>query len=632
MPHQNPDSILVTVNYPGVADIPPEPSVGRIYEIGINGEGYMLHDSPEDPERQLRRAVISLDPPRLATTETPFSEAVERYSFATFNDWEAGRGQRWLHREGSTGRAYWDSEGLDPFRRGDLTLLPAMTRILDTNTPHLRIVSVGEDLYAQVSANQLRRWVSGTGTWDSPFSLGSVTVTDLASDGQFWYAAAGTAGIFRGTSSPPGSAWSTINARQTIWAGGRLCVAAVATGSTPNRFTTLSGTGAEEKAGGHLTLPDGHTIVLGGSAAGTVWFGSYVGDRGTLWGWPLGVTDTGDFHVPVPLWDMPQGVIPVAVYAAAGEVWVRALRVEGSGEGEVLIYRAIPAQGLTPFLVAELGRTHREGAFAEVGDLVLFSWSNAAETEASLGAVYLPTGGHARWLSPHVDGPIVSITETAGQETIAVRGHGVYRRSNSTYETSGWWRSSVADGASALDKVLDSVLIETGSLPSGASVEVSYSLDAGGSYVSAGTIATTGARRAEYVVNRRAGAFALKLDVTGPGTQPVTVHMAQMTYHPLGLADRLTVFPVKCFDNMTGLNGHPLPTNGPGRGAALMRKLESLGQSRILLQDIDWHLTGHAEVVEVVGVETRPVAIYDPHQAHNTIGGVVYLTVRKVGA
>jgi hypothetical protein len=633
MSHAAPDIVTITVDAPGVANIPPLESVGKIYEIGINGIGYMLDDHPGRPDSLPLSVVPSLDAPRLATGDTPFSQAVERYTLETFHDWTAGAGQEFLNREESDSRSFLDSDGVDPFtEKGKLKLLPVSTVSLAEAYAGLRLVAVGDDLYALSDDDELTRFVGSTSTWGTPFTISDgdpVVVSDLSSDGQFWYAATGE-GIIRGTTADPAANWSAQVAQGVRWAGGRICAAVVESGSTPNRFTTLARDGTEELAAGHLTLDAGHTIVLGGAAAGSFYFGSHVGDQGQIWAWQLGVDSEGSFFVPHVAWDMPQGLVPSAVYAAAGEVWVRAYRAEGPSAGEVLIYRGVPGSGLTPFLVAELGVTARAGDFAEVGDLILFSWQDTTG-DAGLGAVNLPTGGYSRWLQAHETGVVSSVIEHRGLAAYTVAGEGVYVESSTVWELAGFVTQSFVDGGSALDKVLDAVTIEAATLLEGEEVEVEYSIDGGGSYVSGLTLDTQGARRKTVQLSQRTGSWGLRVRLVGDGTSQTTLVAAQGKYHPLGLTDRIVVHRIRCYDEQKGLNGAPLPENGKGHGARSLRHLESLGQNRVLLQDVDWHVTGFAEVVEVVSVQVSRSLIYDPAIGENRVGGVAEVTFRKVG-
>lgn len=631
---QSPDLVEITAESTSVAQIPPNPAVGRIYEVGINGVGYMLSDSPEQPDTQPQTVVPNLQSPRLATTDTPFSQAVERYSFEVFHDWSAGMGQRWLNRQESTSRAFQDSEGIDPFSQpGEISLLPATSKSLTETFEDIRLVVVGDDAYALTDDDALTRLVGSTGLWGTEFTLtdgaGITAVTDLTSDGQYWYAAYDGTGILRGTTTDPAAAWSTQNAVSVRWAAGRIMAAVIASGSTPNRLTSLGPAGTEELAGGHLTLDAGHTIILGGVASGHFYFGSYVGDQGQVWAWQLGVDSEGNFHAPYVAWDMPQGLIPTAVDAFGGDVWVRAYRPEGPSSGQASIYRGVPSGGLTPLLVADLGVAPADGAFAEVGDLVVFSWEDTGN-DSALGAVSLASGGYCRWLLAHEEGEIRSIVEWQGREMFTVAGEGVYVRSTSVYEASGWLTTSIIDGASLLDKILDSTTIQVRPLIAGESIQIEYTLDGNITYTTAGSLATAGAQRAQAKPDVRAGTFGFRLTLAAMnGASKTTGYALQAKFHPLGLRDIVTRVRVKAYDNMTGLNGAPLPENAKGQGARILRTLETMGQTRILFQDIDWHLSQTAHVYEVVSVETSRVSVYDASRGENSVGGDAVLTLRR---
>ncbi len=632
MSHQVPDTVTITVSGTSVGEIPPLESVGKIYEVGINGVGYMLSDDPQEVDTLPQVVIPNLEAPRLATTDTPFSQAVERYTFEAFHDWSAGAGQRWLNREISTSRSYFDSEGVDPFTTpGELALLPSVSQDLAETFASLRLTVVGDDMYAQTDTGSLTRLNGATEVWGTEFTVsdgGVITISGMTSDGQFWYVASGTT-IVRGTTTDPAAAWSTVDAVDVKWAAGRICVASKnGTSSTPNRFTTLSEAGVEEVVGGHIELDDGHTIVLGGTAGGHFYFGSHVGDQGLIWAWQLGVDSEGAFHVPFVAWEMPQGIIPTAVHAAGDEIWVRAFRPQGPTAGEVDIYRGIPGAGLTPFLVAELGVTDSVGDFDEVGDLVLFSWEDGSG-DASLGAVSLVSGGYARWLLGHETGLIRSVVEWQGREAFTIAGQGVYIVDETGYETTGQLDTSIVDGASLLDKVLDSATLEIAPLPGGGSVEILVTLDGGATYSTIGTLSTAGAQRFSFDLSLRTPTFGFRFKLGSAGTLITTAFAFQAQFHPLGLRDVITVLRVKAYDKMTGMNGAPLIENKPGQGVVIMRTLESLGQSRINFQDIDWHLTNTAHVFEVVAVRSSRTSVYDTQQGHKVIGGDVELTLRR---
>lgn len=874
------DTLDFAVNLPGVTDVADNVEVGKVYEVGINGVGYMLADHPET-ERRWSRRTVPLEPQRFATSETPFSQSIERYSFLKMDDWTDGRDQRFYDREASSAAAFFEGEMVDPFTsQGEVTLLPTTELEKSTTyaTPHL--VVVGDVAYVLTGQNTLEYSSDGT-TW-TPITLTdglegtTLTVESLTTDGQYWYAATGRS-IIRGTTSDPAGEWALREARDEIqsividavagtftlsysgqgptgaldavdapheavaaqgrltmdsqpvnadtftvdtktytwettltnvdgnihigsdlaesqanlvaafdlsgvagtdyatamtahpscsigpfsgnnavitadagglagnsyettetftaatnvfddvtlgltrigqngvkteleklsnittvtvtgagteaepflvqfenpgsadlalmtgsdalleggtvtiaeaqagngttdwidatevkYAGGRICAAVIASGSTPNRFTTLTQSGDEERISGHITLAEGHTITLGGSVNGYIYFGDWAGTSGRIYAWPLGLDSSGSFQIPFVAWELPNGLIPKAVETAGSEVWVRAYRPEGTTAGSADLYRAIPSDDgtLTPFYVAEIAEPGgsldlSSGEFSTWDDMVFFAWPNMTDAgDAGIGAVNLRTGGHAKWLRAASTSTKLtrSVDVWKGRPVFTVDTKGVYWASDTAYETSGYIASSIGAGSSSLDKVWDEITLVTRPITSPETVAVQTTLDSGGSYSAFQTHSTAGATKSNWTYAQKNETLGLKIVLGGDGTSTPTVQFVSSRYHMLGLSDTVLVLPVNCGDNLTGLNGAPLPGNGSGVGAGRARTLESLTQTRVKIQDVDWHLTGASDVYEVLAAETdRIVGLYDRSKPSAQMTLVCVMTMRKVG-
>ncbi len=630
------DLVTIDVDLPDVYDYPDESSVGRLYQVGINGYGYMLADTPDRPG--YRRSTAPLDPQRLATGATPFSEAIERYSFASSADFSGGAGQRYMHRPQSLETAFYSSHGVDPFSTpGEVTLLNATTQEVANTYANLRLVVVGDRLFALTSADTLTYSSTPGGSTSTVQVQSGVTVKDLTSDGQYWYACDGN-DVYRSTTTTPSGAWSTQNAYEVQWAAGRICAAVATTGTTPNRFTTLNDSGAEERTNGHLTLPAGTTITLGGETAGHVYFGASSGNTGSVYAWPLGLDSSSNFHTPFEALELPAGLAPTAVAVGGGMVWVRAYRTEGTNQGQAVILRCVPDQSgalvaTTLVEIAPTGTTadHSVGGFSTHGDLVFFGWKTMSNSNAGVGAVDLVSGGWAKWLEAGADGDVTTIDVWQGHPVFAVVGQGVYRENPSAYVSSGELVTSIADGGSVLDKLWDDVVMVCSPLPSGSSITVSHSLDNYASWTSIGAIDTAGTTTRTLPLNKEAKTSALKLVLARTGSSAPTLSLAQTRYHPLGLADTIVQFVVDCGDQLAGLNGAPLPENGVGSGARRARTLEALVQKRIKYQDIDWHIVGGSEVFEVESCDVGATLMYDASGSGQALRLLATLTIRKAG-
>ena len=132
-------------------------TVGTVYEVGMAGEGYMLYDNRDGTAGQFRygRQTAGLQSQRFATGSTPFEQAVDRYSFGSMSDFRGGRGQSYADRVGSAESAYLESEGVDPWTPGKLTLLHDMDQEFADTYASLRMTEVDGSLFVQTADDEL---------------------------------------------------------------------------------------------------------------------------------------------------------------------------------------------------------------------------------------------------------------------------------------------------------------------------------------------------------------------------------------------------------------------------------------------------------------------------------------------
>jgi hypothetical protein len=614
-----------TVDLADVSDFPDEPLVGSVYEIAINGMGFMLADSP-DPQRRYRRLTGVLDPPRFTTGDTPFSQAIERYTIIGATDWSGGAGQDTAHREDSDSTRYLESEGVNPFEDG-LRLLPA-TELEETETyASGELVVTDDGVFYLDDTNDLKNIVS-PGDAPTAFSIAAAgTISSLASDGVRWYAADGAA-IFRGASAAdPGAAWSTINAVLVSWALDRL-VAVYVNGSSRTALTTLAEDGTEEVADGRFTFPSDTSIPAITAGDGFLWFATNRGVESHIRAWQLGSADEDFVALSLPA---GQYVLGLGFYL--GNLFLRAGELLADGTTRVIIYRCIPSEGrLTPQRVLDIDDAGTEpGGFTGSDRFVLFSWSEMADDGRSgIGCIDLSTGGWSRWLYAPVDtatGATGSIVLWEGRTAFMVSGYGLVVETTDPL-TTGYLRTSHADLGSGLSKVVDDITVTFEPLPTGGEVSIDYDIGVTG-YVSAGAdAAVAGLKTSTWEIAQQGASIGAKITLTATDTTPV-VQTLQKRVHPLSLADQVLTLPVNCGDQLTDVKGAPLPGSGPGKGMNRVRVLESLQSTRVRLQDVDWPFTGTATIWEVVGVEADVVGVYDRKLNHRVNSGVAVLTLRR---
>jgi hypothetical protein len=627
--------VLFTAETESATDFEDNDKVGSVYEIGINGVGYMLADSPENP---VERRSSTLQPPRFTTGDTPFSEAIERYTFLGYSDFKGGAGQFLRSRAESNPARFWDSHGINPFEDDGVQLLHSTSVSMDPGygtafggENHIAVVQ--SVLFAVAGATGEMKAQSTPGGTVTDFSItGAGACVDLTSDGRWWYYADDTQ-IFRNfTSADPGTPWASIaDVLMMEWIGDRLAVVYL-DGSNNRVVSTLADDGTEEVVSGRFTY-EGSNIGGITSGDGYMWFTVSRLEVSAIHYWQIGSADT---YAAIGL-ELPRGQIADHIYYYLGNVMVRAFERDGnSGENKIYIYRCIPDEGrLTAELITTYNTTQTggHGFFTGMGRFVLFAWNEMGpeidfEFPSGVGAIDLSTGGFSKWLFTDTDRPVYDVKPWNGRAVILVNAD-VYVE-DETYVTEGWIRTSQEDLASTLQKVVDQVSILTDPLPANGSVSASLSIDSGNSYSSVGSaLELSGSGTKTWLLSTIARTIGLELTLTSDGTLTPKVQAAQVRVHPLPISDQLLVLPINCADQLTGLNGAPLPVNAPGAGLKRSKVLESLIGTQIRLQDIDWALTRTASIWEVVDVATTTRGVFDKHQNRRVDTAVTTLTLRR---
>lgn len=593
----------------------PNLQVGSVYEVAINGVGLMLADHPEKGDTY-RRQNAQLDPQRFATGDTPFSESVERYTFIGHQDWSGGEGQEYLDRERSLASRYEYSEGVDPFEFGQLACLPEMeigAASASTGQPLIRTAAPGvfgyltpvDTWWFKTGASELTKW---DGTTATAFDPGG-TVLSLTTDGFYWYVSTG-ADIYRGdTAATPGAPWSTENMANIYWAADRLVGIPFAATDSLSTFDTA---GAVVDTFQHL----GARINGATGGDGYLWYGVLRGTSCEVRAWQLDSTDQ-----PFIAFTLPEGDAIVQLYFYLGNVFI------STREGR--IYRCVPNEGrLTASVVLDEPTFVGVGGFAGNGSKVAFTWLNMElDGSGGIGVIDLESGGYARWLSSENADDTLLVDGVApynDQFCFTVRTEGLYIPT--TTLRSGLLRTSISDLASGTRKVFDSIKVS--SQPLNGEIEVLYSIDSNQTFHSLGSHDSTGALSREFQIGLSAEAIGLEFRLTPDTLSPVLL-LAQVKLHPVGLVDQLVTMAVNVANEQLGMNGQPLPLNGPERGQSLARWLESVLSTNVLFQDIDWPVTRQAQTFQVTAVDYRPVGVFNRHLNRREDGGVVVVSLRR---
>lgn len=614
-------------------------SVGTIYEIAIDGAGYMLADHPDRDIRYERR-VVPLDPQRFATSDTPFSEAIDRYSLIGFSDWTDGAGQRYYKRQASSDTGYLSSTGIDPFTTGQLRLLPATARfITSTYDPQFAVVA-GQRLFVSTGSGQLTSYDDPSDTSATTITIsGASHPTSMTSDGTNWYFADGSNIYRNSTAAAPVGAWSTEDAMLVQWCSDRLVIAKKnGSSTTPNALATLNyATGAVNgpASGSAAFVFEEETDIRSiTSGDGYVWWAASRNDHGVIYSWKLGSTDSY-----LTAFELPNGQDVRSIGYYQGNLFIRARELVDGATRKAIIYRAVPSDGrLIPTRVVELSDSsvdHAEGDFAGDDRFVYFSW-RAMDTTSGIGCIDLSTGGWAKWMkSPGNTGRVRNIVQWYGRTLFTVDGYGAVLEQvpvggDDKTTTTGTLTTSVADLNTSQRKGFGAIVANFDPLPANSSITVSYSIDAGTSFTAlTPSVTAAGSKTARWDIDKESDSLMVRIELNKSGTASPVLRSIMVRAYPIGLADQVVMLPINCSDNVTDLRGRPLPENAQFAGVRRARLLESMVQSRITLQDVDWRDTHITNSYDVIGAESRAVNVMDRHVGRQSQAMVTVLTLRR---
>lgn len=628
----------------GVADdVELERSVGTVYEVGINGTGYMLADHPDRQDLRYERRIVPLDSPRLATSDTPFSQAIDRYTLASGIDWSDGAGQLAFDREFSSTKAFRRADGIDPFSEpGSLRLVPEGALHHSDNHGNPLAVVAGDKLYVVSSTGELSAYDSPADMTATTFTItGAGAVYDMTSDGVYWYYCDGSSVYRNSSAADPAGAWSASNAELVEWCTDRIFIARAASGSTPNALYEMAAAGTEVGGSRIWTLPEGTTIRSITSGDGWVWFSATRSDRSAIYAVQL-----GSDNAQIVALEMPAGLSARAIGYYQGNLFIRAV----DSAGRAIIYRCAVTDGkLTPTRVLEIedpdGGSMAVGAFAGDDRFVYFSWTkmglttiDSSKDGSGIGCIDLSTGGWTKWSSyrqatTEGEGEVRSIVLWYGRPVFTVDSLGAVVCGAETggdeqIAPTGCMETSLIDLGTGLRKVWGELTATFDPLPSGGEITVSYSTDGGVSYTALESVTTTGSKSARWSIGEESDVISFKVLLEGTTTSP-SFRTLTVRANPVGLADQILILPINCADTLAGLNGRPLPDNRPGAGSQRVRALEALAQSRVTIQDVDWAVTGTTHVYDLIGVETRTVGVFDGHKGRQGHHMVAVCTLRR---
>lgn len=521
-----------------------------------------------------------------------------------------------------------DSEGVNPWVRGQMTLLHAMDNAAaGGSTVHCIGVTAPADgvLYASDTALSIETGSGSTAiTWG-----GSGTILSIATDGANWYAASSD-GIYTGAlTGGAGSKLWTISASRCVlrWCKGRLVAGIDA------KIYELVPTGSPP-----LTLPA--TPVYTHPVSGFVWTAITDGPEAV---YAIGYHGVESFILKVALnassgalptltlatsaAELPRGEQGTSIYTYIGKFLLigtsKGCRVAVIGTGGDIEYGPLIP---TPSPVMD---------FVAMDHYVWAGYTGGFEDETS-GALRIDLAeqlGNGRYpyakdLQTHVTGDVLGVTTLGSQDrlVLAVAGQGLYVESVDEFEDDGWFVTGKIRHNTLWPKLFKRFNVKgdmTGS------VAVS-SIDDAGNEVLLASVSSGSDLDDDLPINfPQAPQEFLQLRFTlahpsGDATLTPTLRGYQVKSLPGGPRPRRYVIPLRCYDAELDLNGVHQGYQGLAlERLQLMEALDSSGEV-VLFEDL---ASNTSEQVTIEQIEFRQVV---PPQSGEPWGGVLTVELRTL--
>lgn len=484
------------------------------YPLAINGRGYIPDFSFEPYRREAfrHRSIAPLrtqaDTSNVPNEATLNPEALWR---RTQNSWEKGAGQRYLDRNDSDPARFYISKGIDPWTKGQLSLLSDTEVKLASANTNLKLVTVGTRLYltdgtalrytTSITAAGVATWTTVTGTPGA--------ATGIATDGFNVYTAHGAGGIYKTDRSSGASAAYDATATFTnVWyVKGRLLAA---------NTNTLSNITA---AATHVTVKahDNTDFIWVDCAEGPAYgyAAGYSGDKSLIYKLSVKSDGTG-LDVPVVAGELPDGEIIRSIQGYLGflligtDFGVRFCGLDSSGN--VLLG--------DPILASSPVR-----CFEPQGRFVWYGLTNYDDVSSGLGRMDLRTfndgaPAYASDIMATAQGDVVSAVTFQMLRAFAVSGVGIYAETGARVAIgtiiSGKINFGIADPKVASDLHADYQYLLAGAVTGFLSQDDL-------AFTQVGSTTAVGSTAVDWVTNRiLTDRFEYRIDLT-PGT-PGLVH------------------------------------------------------------------------------------------------------------
>lgn len=456
------------------------------YDVSIDGRGYMLN------RKVLATGQVALVSSIRATraqsdgSNEPGEQSLNPDDLwrRTQQSWHLGMGQDYLDREDSLRTRYRTSTGINPWTRGQVSLLNATTQALSASGTNLMLMPAGSRIYATDGATL--KYTTDLSSWSTVTGTSGASITGLASDGYYVWIADG-ANVYRtDTSTGAASSWTTTDADLLGYVKGRLMY------SDGNVLGYVSNMATPTLTALFTHNNTNFTWVGFAEGPGNIYAAGYVGDKSLVY--RITITAEGtSLGAPIVAGELPDGEVVYSIGSYIGYIFLgtskgaRFCTVQTNGELTIgaLIPTSYPVrcfEGQDEFVW--YGLTNWDGTNGGLGRMSLRYFSDIE----SLKPAYASDLMHSSTAN------ILSVATFSNLRVFAVSGVGYYKEDTANLVStgtidSGWLNFGITE--KKIPAFLD-VTFKSGFAGTTASY---YAVDGSSTYSSAGTHTTASAEQ-----------------------------------------------------------------------------------------------------------------------------------------
>ena len=419
--------------------------VPDIFPIAINGREYMVDQKANTFTRGFEpRVRDSVD-----QSTTPGEAAINPQGLWRRGEssWHLGTGQKYADTADAQDYRFYTSQGIDPWTKGQLTLLKDTGKKLTSSNTNLSMVAT--DAYVYIIDGTSVKYSSdpfaATPTWTAVSGLPALAPRDIASDGKNIYLTyaglTNTHGLWKVNSSHAASNVAYGHEFGYIdFVKGYFIVTGFGTNGNDLYYSPVGNVGADDYE--HPIL--GWQWIGASSGPNAIYIAGFIGDRGAVY--KLTISTAGVLQTPVVALDLPNGEIPTHLGSYLNGVLIgtnKGVRyATADNNGDLTVGPFIPTGGNVNQFTAE-------------SNFVWFTWSNFAASSSGLGRMDLSTfvspnlPAHASDLMASVSGTVQSVITFGSKRIFSISGQGVYAESTNFVETgyldTGTYRWGIPD-------------------------------------------------------------------------------------------------------------------------------------------------------------------------------------------